>query len=77
MFKVRVKVCLFYQTLKIVNDFYRENHGHGGHEHGVRRRVFGGKLSFKKLSAGGRLCTVQENPHFLGPVDQSDHLTVE
>jgi hypothetical protein len=25
---------------------------------------FGGKLSFKKVSAGGRLCTLQENPHF-------------
>jgi hypothetical protein len=24
----------------------------------------GGKLSFKKMSAGGRLCTLQENPHF-------------
>ncbi len=25
---------------------------------------FGGKLSFKKISAEGRLCTLQENPHF-------------
>ncbi len=33
--------------------------------------VFGGKLSFKKMSAGGRLCTLQETPHFLGPDDQS------
>ncbi len=24
----------------------------------------GGKLSFKNKSAGGRLCTLQENPHF-------------
>jgi hypothetical protein len=29
--------------------------------------VFGGKLSFKKMSAGGRLCTLQENPHFWVP----------
>jgi hypothetical protein len=50
--------------LKIVSDFSRENHGHGGHEHGVRRGGFGGKLSFKNISAGGRLCTLQENPHF-------------
>jgi hypothetical protein len=28
---------------------------------------FGGKLSFKKMSAGGRLCTLQENPDFLVP----------
>ncbi len=27
----------------------------------------GGKLSFKNLSAGGRLCTVQEDPHFWVP----------
>ncbi len=25
---------------------------------------FGGKLSFKKMSAGGRLSTLQENPYF-------------
>jgi hypothetical protein len=31
----------------------------------------GGKLSFKKMSAGGRLCTLQENPQFLGPYNQS------
>jgi hypothetical protein len=29
--------------------------------------VFGGKLSFKRMSAGGRLCTLQENPHFWVP----------
>ncbi len=27
----------------------------------------GGKLSFKKMSAGGCLCTLQENPHFWVP----------
>jgi hypothetical protein len=53
--------------LKIFNDFSRENHGHGGHEQGVRMGVFGGKLSFKKMSAGGRFCTLQENPHFWVP----------
>jgi hypothetical protein len=53
--------------LKIFNDFSRENHGHGCHEHGVRWGIFGGKLSFKKMPAGGRLCTLQENPHFLVP----------
>jgi hypothetical protein len=59
--------CIFYETFKIFNDFSWENHGHGGHEHGVRRGVFGGKLSFEKMSAGGRLCTLQENPHFWVP----------
>jgi hypothetical protein len=57
----------FYETLEIFNDFSRENHGHGGHEHGVHRGVFEGKLSFKKMSAGGRLCTLQETPHFWVP----------
>ncbi len=65
---MRVKVSYFLnETLKIFNDFSQENHGHGGHEHGVRRGVFGGKLLFKKMSAGGRLFTLQENPHFWVP----------
>jgi hypothetical protein len=46
------------------NNFSWENHGHGGHEHRVCRGVSGGKLSFKKMSAGGRLCTLQENAYF-------------
>jgi hypothetical protein len=29
--------------------------------------VVGGKLSFGIMSAGGRLCTIQENPHFWIP----------
>ncbi len=29
--------------------------------------VFGGGPSFKNMSAGGRLCTFQENPHFWVP----------
>jgi hypothetical protein len=37
--------------LKFFNDFSRENHGHGGHEHGVHGGVFGGELSFKRMSA--------------------------
>ncbi len=28
---------------------------------------FRGKLLFKKMSGGGRLCTLQENPHFWVP----------
>ncbi len=30
----------------------------------VSTGVFEGKLSFKNMSAGGRLCTLLENPHF-------------
>jgi hypothetical protein len=29
--------------------------------------VFGGKLSFRIMSAVGRLCTFQENPNFWAP----------
>jgi hypothetical protein len=79
IFKMRVKFRIFYRTLKILNDFSRENHGHDGDEHGVRRRVFGGKVSFKKMSAGGRLCTLQENPHFWVPtikVTQPDGISL-
>jgi hypothetical protein len=54
---------IFYQTLKIFNKFSRENHGHDGHEHGVGRGFPGGKLLFKKMSAKGRLCTLQEKSH--------------
>jgi hypothetical protein len=59
--------CIFHETLNIFNDFSWENHGHGGHEHGVCRLVFGGKLSFKKMYAGGRLYALQETPHFWVP----------
>ncbi len=62
-----LKFRIFYKSLKIFNDLSWENHGHGGHEHGVRKGVFGGKLSFKKMSARGRLCTLQENPHLWAP----------
>jgi hypothetical protein len=68
---VRVKVAHFYETLKIFNDFSRENHDHGGQQHGVHSGVFGGELSFKKMSEGGRLCTLKENPDFWVPDDQS------
>jgi hypothetical protein len=64
IFKGRVKVPYFYKTWKIFNNFSRENYGHGGNEHGVCRGVFMGKLPFKMMSAGGRLCTLQKTPHF-------------
>ncbi len=67
IFKVRVKVPFFLRNL-IFSDFSQENHSHGGHEHGVRSGVFsGGKLSFKKMSTGGRLRTLQDNSHFWIP----------
>ncbi len=35
------KFRIFYKTLKIFNNFSRQNHGHGGHEHCVCRGVLG------------------------------------
>ncbi len=67
IFKVRVIVSYLSQNFENLQRYSRENHGHGGREHGVRRGVFGGKHSFKKMSAGGRLCTSQENPRFWVP----------
>ncbi len=74
--KWRSKFCIFYKTSKFFNDFSRENHGRGGHEHVVCRRIFGGKLFFKMMSAGGRLYTLQENPHFWFQRSKLDHLMV-
>jgi hypothetical protein len=69
MFKVRVKVSyFFYFTLKIFNDFSQENHGHGGHEHGVCRGVFGGRLSDVRR---GSPLYFSRKPPFLVPKDQS------
>jgi hypothetical protein len=48
---------------------------HGVHEHGVCWGAFEGKLSFK-MSAGCRLCTLQENPFFGSRRSKLDHLTV-
>ncbi len=42
----------------------------------VSAGVFGGKLSFKNMSAGRRLCTLQENLHFWVKRSKLDHLTV-
>ncbi len=65
--RVRVKVSYFYKTLKIFDDFSRENHGHGGHEHGVRRGFSGESFHLRRCPQGGRLCSLQENPHFWVP----------
>jgi hypothetical protein len=52
IYKVRVEDLYFYETYKIFNNFSREN---PGHEHGVRRGVFWGKLLSKKMSRGSSL----------------------
>ncbi len=67
---------IFYKTLEIFNDFSRENHSHGGHEHGVRRGVFGGRLSFGKMSAGGASVLCKKTPIFGSQRSKLDNLTV-
>jgi hypothetical protein len=43
IFIVTLKVSYFFlKTLKIFIDFSQENHGRGGHEHGVHRGGFRG-----------------------------------
>ncbi len=74
----KFRIFFFYETLKSFNDFSRENHGHGSHEHGVRR-------GFTRVSFHLRRC-----PHAVASVlckktpifwsrrrSKSDHLTVQ
>ncbi len=65
IFKVRVKVSYFYKTLKIFNDFSRENHGHGGLEHGVCRGFLGVSFHLRRCPQG--VASVLLNPHFWVP----------
>jgi hypothetical protein len=52
--------------LRFIFPSLRVNHGHGGHESGVRSGVFGGDLSNDNMSAGGRGSSSRENPCFWG-----------
>jgi hypothetical protein len=54
------------KTLRFVFIRLSANHGHGGHENGFRRGVFGGDLSNEKMSAGGHGSSSWENPCFWG-----------
>ncbi len=65
---MRVKVSYFFlQNFENYQRFFTGEPCHGGHEHGVCRGVFEGKLSFNRISAGIRLCTSPENPYFWVP----------
>jgi hypothetical protein len=64
------KVSFFLKTLDFVFIFFWANHGHSGHGSGVRRGVFGDGLSEKKITAGGRRSSFQENPCFWGPTSK-------
>ncbi len=62
------KFRIFHESLKIFNDLSRETHPWPWRPWTwCPQGVFGGKLSFKNMSARGRLCTLQENPHLRVP----------
>jgi hypothetical protein len=72
---VRVNVSYFYETLKIFNYFSRENHGHGGHEHGVHRGFSG--VSFHSRCPQGVASVLWKKTTIFGPRrSKLDHLTV-
>ncbi len=58
------KFRIFYETLKIFSDFSRENDGHGGHDMVSAGGFSGVSFHLRTCPQGGRLCTLQENPHF-------------
>jgi hypothetical protein len=65
IFKVRVQVSYFFTKLwKSSTIFHGRTMAMAAMNMVSAGGVFGGKLSFKKMSAGGCLCTSQENPHF-------------
>ncbi len=77
IFKVRVQVSyFFYKTLKIFNACSWENHGHGGHEHGVRRGVFGTSFHLRRCPQGVASVLCKKTTIFGSRRSKLDHLTV-
>ncbi len=70
IFKVRVKVSYFLRNIANLQRFFIEEPWPWTW---CPQGVFGGKLLFKKMSSGGRLCTLQENPHFCVPTIKVRH----
>ncbi len=66
IFEVRVKVSYFKKTnlWKSLTIFHGKAMAMTAMNMVSAGGFLGGKFSFKKMSAGGRLCTLQENPHF-------------
>jgi hypothetical protein len=73
IFKVKVKVLYFclqnFDNLSPI--FHKSTMAMAAMNMVTAGRFSGGKISFKKLSAGGRLCTLQEKPPIWSPDDQS------
>jgi hypothetical protein len=70
------KVSFFPQTLDLVFIFLQTNHGHGGHESGVRRGVFGDGLPKKKYPQGVAGPLFEKTPVFGVRLPKLDQLTV-
>ncbi len=64
MFKVKVKVTYLLRNFENLQRFFMGEPWPWRPWTSCPQGVFGGEHSFKKMSAGGRLCTLQENPHF-------------
>jgi hypothetical protein len=74
--KWRLKSCIFYVTLQTYNDFSRENHGHGGHEHGIRRGGSGVSFHLRRCPQGIASVLCKETPIFGSRRSKLDNLTV-
>ncbi len=70
------KFHIFYKTLKIFNHFSRENHGHGDHEHGVRRGFSGVSFHLRRCPQGVVSVLCKKTPIFRSRRSKLDHLTV-
>ncbi len=66
----------FYKTLKIFNEFSWENHGHGGHEHGVRRGFLAVSLHLRRCLQGVASVLRKKIPIFGSWQSMLDHLMV-
>ncbi len=62
--------------MKIFNDFSQDNHGHGGHEHGVRRGFSGVSFHLRRRWLGVASVLSKETPIFGSRRSKLDHLTV-
>jgi hypothetical protein len=72
-----VKVSyFFYRTLKIFNDFSRENHGHGGNEYGVGGGFSGVSFHLRRCPQGVASVLCMKTTIFGSRRSKLDHLTV-
>jgi hypothetical protein len=68
------KFCI-YKTLKILKDFSRENHGHGGHEHGVCRWFSGVSFHLRRRPHVVASVLCKKTPIFGSRRSKLDHLS--